>query len=150
MEALYAEFNKRAEAAISSYSVTSVFYIICILCLWLRIIRTSRQGIWFMNFPSQIFNDTNHGYRAAILKKNYLWLLPFYMAVVTYFCNENLRRTMRTTIVSNLPKPLLPDKIKSNGKKYISRRWKYLYLSHQRTWGTKRNKKLSVIKIKCN
>ena len=33
-----------------------------------------------MNFPSQIFfNDINHGYRAAILKKNYLWLLPFYM-----------------------------------------------------------------------
>ena len=33
-----------------------------------------------MNFPSQIFfNDINHGYRAAILKKNYLWLLPFYV-----------------------------------------------------------------------
>ena len=33
-----------------------------------------------MNFPSQIFfNDINHGYRAAILKKNSLWLLPFYM-----------------------------------------------------------------------
>ena len=33
-----------------------------------------------MNFPSQIFfNDINHGYRAAILKKNSLWLLQFYM-----------------------------------------------------------------------
>ena len=33
-----------------------------------------------MNFPSQIFfNDINHGYRAAILKKNSFWLLPFYM-----------------------------------------------------------------------
>ena len=33
-----------------------------------------------MNYPSLIFfNDINHGYRAAILKKNYLWLLPFYM-----------------------------------------------------------------------
>ena len=32
-----------------------------------------------------IFNDINHGYRAAILKKNSLWLLPFYMAVATYF-----------------------------------------------------------------
>ena len=32
-----------------------------------------------MNFPSKIFsNDINHGYRAAILKKNSLWLLPFY------------------------------------------------------------------------
>ena len=29
-----------------------------------------------MNFRSQIFfNDINHGYRAAILKKNSLWLL---------------------------------------------------------------------------
>ena len=38
-----------------------------------------------MNFPSQIFfNDINHGYRAAILKKSSLWLLPSYMAVATY------------------------------------------------------------------
>ena len=37
-----------------------------------------------MNFSSQIFFiDINHGYRAAILKKNSLWLLPFYMAVAT-------------------------------------------------------------------
>ena len=60
-----------------------------------------------MNFPSQIFfNDINHGYRAAILKKNYLWLLPFYMVVVTYFFDEKVRRTMRTVIVSNLLKYL--------------------------------------------
>ena len=39
-----------------------------------------------MNFPSQIFfNDINHGCRAAILKKDYLWLLPLYMVVATYF-----------------------------------------------------------------
>ena len=38
-----------------------------------------------MNFASQIFfNDINNGYRAAILKKNSLWL-PFYMAVATYY-----------------------------------------------------------------
>ena len=37
-----------------------------------------------MNFSSQIFFiDMNHGYRAAILKKSSLWLLPFYMAVAT-------------------------------------------------------------------
>ena len=31
-----------------------------------------------MIFPSQIFfNDINHGFRAAILKKNYLWLLHY-------------------------------------------------------------------------
>ena len=53
---------------------------IFILCLQIRIIRRSDQGVQFMNFPSQIFfNDIDHGYRAALLKKNYLWLLPFYM-----------------------------------------------------------------------
>ena len=53
-----------------------------------------------MNFPSQIFfNDINHGYRAAILKKNSLWLLPFYMAVATYLYHEKVRTTMRTAIV---------------------------------------------------
>ena len=37
-----------------------------------------------MNFPSEMFfNNINGGYRAAILKKSSLWLLPFYMAVAT-------------------------------------------------------------------
>ena len=36
-----------------------------------------------MNFPWQIFfNYINHGYRAATLKKNSMWLLPFYMVVI--------------------------------------------------------------------
>ena len=56
-----------------------------------------------MNFPSQIFfNDINHGYRAAVLKKNYLWLFPLNMVVATYLYYERVRRTMRTAIVSNL------------------------------------------------
>ena len=42
-----------------------------------------------MNFPLQIlFNDINHGYRATVLKKNSLWLLPFYMAVASYCYSE--------------------------------------------------------------
>ena len=49
---------------------------------------------------TDIFNDINHGYRAPILKKNSLWLLPFYM-VVSHFCYEKVRRTMRTAIVSS-------------------------------------------------
>ena len=41
-----------------------------------------------MKFSSQIFfNDINHSYRAAILKKNSLWVLPFYMVGATYFYN---------------------------------------------------------------
>ena len=81
----------------------AIFYPVFILCLWLRIIRRSDKGVLFMKFPSQIlFNDINHDYRAAILKKNSLWLLPFYMAVATYCYYEKVRRTMRTTIVSYL------------------------------------------------
>ena len=34
------------------------------------------------------------------MKKNSLWLLPFSLAVATYFYYEKMRRTMRTTIVS--------------------------------------------------
>ena len=52
-----------------------------------------------MNFLL-FFNDINHGYRAVILKKNSLWLLPFYMAVATYFYYEKVRRTMRNAIIS--------------------------------------------------
>ena len=56
-----------------------------------------------MNILSQIFfNDINHGYRAAVLKKKILWLLPFYMVVATYFYYKKVRRTMRTAIASNL------------------------------------------------
>ena len=47
-----------------------------------------------MNFSSQIvFNDLNHGYKAAILKENSLWLLPFYMTVATYFYYQKLLKT---------------------------------------------------------
>ena len=61
-----------------------------------------------MNFASQIFlNDISHGYRVAIIKKNYLWLLPFHMAVAIYFCYEKVHKTMRTAIASNLLKVCL-------------------------------------------
>ena len=47
-----------------------------------------------MNFPSQIFfNDINHGYKTALLKKNYLWLLSVYMDVASYYYYEKGRRT---------------------------------------------------------
>ena len=38
------------------------------------------------------------------MKKNSLWLLPFYMTVATYFYYEKVRRTMRTAAVSYLLK----------------------------------------------
>ena len=61
-----------------------------------------------MNFSLQIFfNDINHGYRAGILKKNSLWLLPLYIAMATYFYYEKVRRTTCTAIVSNLLKTII-------------------------------------------
>ena len=68
------------------------------MCLRLRIIVTSDQDVQFMNFPPQIFfNDNNLGYRAAILKKNSLWLLPFYMTwlhiSIMKRCAERLYQT---------------------------------------------------------
>ena len=54
-----------------------------------------------MNFPSQIFfNNINHGYKAALLKKNSLRLLWFYMDVASYCYYEKAYRTMHTAIVS--------------------------------------------------
>ena len=38
---------------------------------------------------TDIFNNINHGYRTAIVKKIYLWLVPFSMAVATYCYYEN-------------------------------------------------------------
>ena len=51
-----------------------------------------------------IFNDINHGYKAALLKKNSLWLLSFYMDVASHCYYEKARRTMNTAIVSYLLK----------------------------------------------
>ena len=50
------------------------------------------------------FNDINHGYRAAILKKCSLWVLPPYMVVSTYCYYEKAHRTMHTAIVLSLLK----------------------------------------------
>ena len=70
------------------------------LCLWLRIIRRSNQGVQFMNFPSQIFfNKVNHGYKAALLKKNSFCLLSFYTEVTSYCFYEKVHRVMCAAIV---------------------------------------------------
>ena len=61
-EALYTEFNKRAEAATSSYSVTDDF----LQCIHSVSVAKNHQIIrsrcLLMNFPSHIFfKDINHG-----------------------------------------------------------------------------------------
>ena len=72
------------------------FYSTFILCLWQRIIRRSDQGVKFMNSSSHaFFNEIKNGYRAALLKKNPLWLLPFYIAVASYCYYERYVERMR-------------------------------------------------------
>ena len=61
----------------------------------------SRCLVYEISF-TEIFNVINHGYRAAISKENSSWLLPFYMAVATYFYYEEVHRTMRSVIVTSL------------------------------------------------
>ena len=89
-EVLYAELSQRAEATIGSYSVTgdSLQYIYSV-----PVTKNHRNTQIF-------FNDIDHGYRAAILKENFLRLLLFYMVMATYFYYE----VVRTAIVSNLLK----------------------------------------------
>ena len=89
MEVLYAELNEWAEAATGSYSVTGDFlqYIYSVPVTKNHWNIQSRCLVHEFTF-TDIFNDINHGYRAAILKKNYLWLLPLYMVVATYFNYE--------------------------------------------------------------
>ena len=105
MEVLYAELNKWAEAATGSYSVTgdSLQYIYSVPVTKNHQNIQSRCLVHKFTY-TDIFNDINHGYRAAILKKNYLWLLPLYMVVATYFNYEKVHRTMCTATVSNLLK----------------------------------------------
>ena len=55
-------------------------------------------------FFTDIFSDINRGYRAALLKKNYLWLLPFHMAVASHCYYEKMHGTMQTAGVSYLLK----------------------------------------------
>ena len=91
---------------------------IFILCLQIRIIRRSDQGVQFMNFPSQIFfNDINHGYRAAILKKNSLWLLQFYMVwlliSIMKRCAERCALQLYQISLTNIKLVLLAKNIRS-------------------------------------
>ena len=104
-EALYVELKERGEAAISSYSATgdSLQYIYSVLVAKNHQKIQTRCLVHEFSFRD-IFNDITHRYRAAILKKNPLFLLPFYIVLATYCCLEKVRRTMHTAIVSYLLK----------------------------------------------
>ena len=84
---------------------------IVILCLWLRIIRRSDQGVQFMNFPSQIFLVILIMVTEQLYERKILCLLLFYMAVATYCYYEKVCRMMLTATVQYL---LKTDKILIN------------------------------------
>ena len=85
VEALFKEHNERAEAATSSYSSIGDFsrYIHSVLVANKHQKIQSRCFIYKLSFAA-VFNDINRVHIAAIFKKNYLRLLPFYVAVATY------------------------------------------------------------------
>ena len=73
------------EAVTSSYSATDdlLRYIYSVL-LWRRIIRISNQGVYFMNFPSQIFFNFHF---------IWLWFLIAIMKRCAEQCTLQLYRT---------------------------------------------------------
>ena len=86
-EALYAELKERAEKTSRSYSVTGSFLQYIYSLPVTRNHQNIRSRCLIQEFSfTEIFNNINHGYRAAILKKMSLWMLPFYIVVTTCFC----------------------------------------------------------------
>ena len=91
-EGLYPELNESAATG----DVLQYIYFVLVAKNHQRI----RSKCLIHEFPSQIlFNDVNHGYTATILKKNYLWLHPFYMTMATYCYYEKVYRTHCNCIV---------------------------------------------------
>ena len=90
-EVLYAKLNEKAEGATSSNSATTDFlqYICSALVAKNHQKIRSRCLVHEFSF-TDIFDNSNDGYRAATLKKNSLWLLPFYMTLATYCYYEKM------------------------------------------------------------
>ena len=144
MEVLYAELNERVEAATGSYSVTgdSLQYIYSVPVTKNHRNIRSRCLVHEFSF-TYFFNDINHVYRAAILKKYSLWLLSFYMFVATYFYYEKACRTIRTAIASNLIK-------RTFWKWKQEKTSKYVYCTRTFFKNLKNIQRKTVIEIKLN
>ena len=77
-----------AEAATISYSATDNF----LQCIYSALVAKNHQKflstclVHECSFTN-IFNNINDGCKAAILKKNPLWPLSFFMAVAVAHCN---------------------------------------------------------------
>ena len=88
-----------------NYSVAGKFWLYIYSLLVAKNHQKIRWRCLVQEFSfTDIFNDINHGYKAALLKKNYLWLLSFYMDVTSYCYYEKVCRRMNTAVVSYLLK----------------------------------------------
>ena len=82
------------EEATSSYSATGEFLQDTYSMLVDKNHQKIRSRCLAHEFSfTDFFNDINHGYKAALLKKNFLWLLSIYMDVACYSYYEKGRRT---------------------------------------------------------
>ena len=85
------------EAATCSYPATGEF----LQCIYSVLVDTNDQKIRSMCLAhdfsftdSQIsFNETNHVYKAALLKRNSLWMISIYVDVASYCYYEKRPRT---------------------------------------------------------
>ena len=107
LQNLTKEWKQPPVVILQQANVCNIF----ILCLWLRIIRRSDQGVQFMNFPSQIFLVILIMVTEQLHERKILCLLLFYMAVATYCYYEKVCRMMLTATVQYL---LKTDKILIN------------------------------------
>ena len=81
-EALLAELM---EAATNSYSATGKFWEYIYSMLVTKNHRKIQSTCLVHEFFfTDIFNDINYGHKAALLKKNSLWLFSFYMDAASY------------------------------------------------------------------
>ena len=81
-EVLYAELNERAEPATSSYSAAGDFFQYIYSLIMITNHQKIRSRCLVHEFSiKDFFNDINHGYKAAILKKKL-----FMAASVLYGC----------------------------------------------------------------
>ena len=97
--------QQKSLAASSSYSagVNFLQYIYLVLVAKNSQKIRSRCLVYEFSFKD-IFNNINHGYRAATLKESSLWALPSYMVVATYCYYKKECRTIHTAIALYLLK----------------------------------------------
>ena len=106
-EDLFAELNYRVETATISYPATGEFLQYIYSMLEDKNNQKIRSKCFAHEFSfTDIFNNINHWYKAALLKKNYLWLLSIYLNVASNSYYEKGRRTNARSLSTFILFPL--------------------------------------------